>query len=477
MVTRQSNTPEEKRRFRLVKFFAYTSFIVLIIFSFPFSVFLSQNAKDILMKSYENYAFLVGENLNYQVFQNFVIPVARRFGKISLRQEQQSEWLDRIVRNTVHSFKIDLVNIYDIDQGLIAYSTDPGIIGKKVIENLGYKKAVHGEFSSGMVSGSGDNYLWGIGIEKPGGAKKLKTYIPFRGMNPFTGEKGYVLGVIELTQDLTMEYQSVVRFQYLVFGFSILIMALIFVVLLLIVRKAEGIIEARAKEQLELEAQLNQSERLAILGQMIAGVSHEIRNPLGIIRSTAELLAGMGNPDETQKKFSNVIIDESSRLDNIVTEFLDFARPQSPNFQDCYLVEIIDKNIEFLRPELDKEKIVVHNNIKGGSFKIEADPHLLYRAFLNIFLNAIHSMTHGGDISINVDVENNHYLIEIEDTGCGISDDTLNKVFNPFFSTKDKGSGLGLPIVRNIIEAHNGTIQIASESDSGTRIMIKLPAE
>jgi len=477
MVTRQSNTPEEKRRFRLVKFFAYTSFIVLIIFSFPFSVFLSQNAKDILMRSYENYAFLVGENLNYQVFQNFVIPVARRFGKISLRQEQQSEWLDRIVRNTVHSFRIDLVNIYDIDQGVIAYSTDPGIIGKKVIENLGYKKAVQGEFSSGMVSGSGDNYLWGIGIEKPGGAKKLRTYIPFRGMNPFTGDKGYVLGVIELTQDLTMEYQSVVRFQYLVFGLSILIMALIFVALLLIVRKAEGIIEARAREQLELEAQLNQSERLAILGQMIAGVSHEIRNPLGIIRSTAELLAGMGNPDETQEKLSNVIIDASTRLDNIVTEFLDFARPQSPNFQDCYLVEIIDKNIEFLRPELDKEKIVVHNNMKGGSFKIEADPHLLYRAFLNIFLNAIQSMTNGGDISINVEAENNHYLLEIEDTGCGISDDTLNKVFNPFFSTKDKGSGLGLPIVRNIIEAHNGTIQVASESDSGTKIMIKLPAE
>jgi signal transduction histidine kinase len=440
-------------------------------------VFLSQNAKDILMKSYENYAFLVGENLNYQVFQNFVIPVARRFGKISLRQEQQSEWLDRIVRNTIHSFKIDLVNIYDIDQGVIAYSTDPGIIGKKVIENLEYNKAVQGEFSSGMVSGSGDNYLWGIGIEKPGGAKKLRTYIPFRGMNPFTGDKGYVLGVIELTQDLTMEYQSVVRFQYLVFGLSILIMALIFVALLLIVRKAEGIIDTRAREQLELEAQLNQSERLAILGQMIAGVSHEIRNPLGIIRSTAELLAEMGNPDETQKKLSNVIIESSTRLDNIVTEFLDFARPQSPNFQDCYLEEIINKNIEFLRPELDKEKISVHDNMKGGSFKIEADPHLLYRAFLNIFLNAIHSMTNGGDLSINVEAENNHYLLEIEDTGCGISDDTLKKVFNPFFSTKDKGSGLGLPIVKNIIEAHNGTIQIASESDSGTKIMIKLPTE
>ncbi len=475
MITRQSNSPTEERRFRLVKFFAYTSFIVLIIFSFPFSVVTSQNAKDILMKSYENYALMIGENLCHQVFQNFNVPIARRFGKISLRQEQQSEMMDRVVRNTVHGFKIDLVNIYDIEQDVIAYSTDPGLIGKKERGNLGYKKAVGGEHSSGLISSG--NYLWGLGIEKLGGEKKLRTYIPYRGMNPYTGKKSEILGVFELTQDLTLEYRSVVKFQYLIFGLSSLIMALIFVALLLIVRKAEGIIEERAREQLALEAQLNQAERLATLGQMIAGVSHEIRNPLGIIRSTAELLAGMGNPDETQKKLSNVIIDASSRLNNIVTEFLDFARPQSPNYQDCYLEEIIKKNIEFLRPELDKEKIAVHDRIQGGSFKLEADPHLLYRAFLNIFLNAIQSMNNGGDISISVAHENNHYLIEIEDTGGGISDDTLSKVFNPFFSTKDKGSGLGLPIVRNIVEAHNGAIWVKSEPGAGTKVIIKLPRE
>ena len=131
MITPKGDTQTEERRFRLVKFFAYTSFIVLIIFSFPFSVLLSQNTKDILMKSYENYALMIGENLCHQVFQNFNVPIAMRFGKISLRQEEQSELLDRIVRNTVHGFNIDLVNIYDIDQDVIAYSTDPGLIGKK----------------------------------------------------------------------------------------------------------------------------------------------------------------------------------------------------------------------------------------------------------------------------------------------------------------------------------------------------------
>ena len=103
MSSQQNDTPTEEKRFRLLKYFAFTSFIVLSIFCFPLSVLISQNAKDKMMESYENYAILLGENLNHQVFQNFVIPVVARFGKISLRQKQQSEFLDRIVRNTIHS--------------------------------------------------------------------------------------------------------------------------------------------------------------------------------------------------------------------------------------------------------------------------------------------------------------------------------------------------------------------------------------
>jgi len=463
---------QKTSQFRLVKFFAYASFVILILFTFPFSMIVAQNAKKILTKSYENYAFLLGENLNHQVFQNFVLPVSSQYGQIRLRDKAQYALMDRIVKNTIHSFKIDLVNIYDIDKGVVAYSTDPKLVGKKAEKTPGYYKAVKGEHSSGLLAAGKD--LWGLGLEI-GGRRKLRTYIPFRGEVFYSEKPTLILGVFELIQDLTEEYGSIARFQYTIFALSAGIMALIFIALLFIVHKAEKIIDERAREQRELEAQLNQAERLAALGQMVAGVSHEIRNPLGIIQSTAELLGQMPDADESQKKLSTVITEESSRLNNIVTEFLDFARPQEPALRECLLEEIVARNISFLEPELQKRHITVSHNIRGRSFKIQADPEMLYRAFLNIFVNAIQSMDGEGVLRVKIGEERAHFFVEIEDTGSGIPPEQLNTVFNPFFTTRDKGSGLGLSIVKKIIEGHGGEITVKSREGVGTTVMIKLP--
>ncbi len=472
MQSASQNLGSEGKQFRLVKFFAWASFIVIVIFSFPFSMFISQKAKEILLTSYENNAILVGENLNHQVFQNFVIPVNWRYGGIRLRDREQSELMDKIVQNAIHGLNVELVNVYDIGKGVIAYSTDPDLIGKKVRESLGYKRAIQGERSSGLISTRDE--FWGLGIDFMGGKKTLRTYIPFRVENPYTGLIG-IGGVFELIQDMSKQYESIVKFQYLVFGLSILIMGLIFLALLLIVQKAERMIEQRASEQRELESQLHLAERLAALGEMVAGISHEIKNPLGIIRSTAELLGEMPDASASQKRLSGVIKEESTRLNQIVTEFLDFARPQVPNLHECQLEEIIEKNLSFIRPELEKKGIQVQDNLNGRSFRLKADHDLLYRAFLNILINAIHSMQDGGTIDIKVEEGRDAYRIEIEDTGCGISQENVDKIFNPFFTTKEKGSGLGLSIVRKIIEGHRGTIDIKSVEGQGTKVQVQLP--
>ena len=474
MVPTHRNARSEGKQFRLVKYFAYASFFVLIVFSFPFSVVISQKAKDILIKSYENYALLLGQNLSHQVYQNFSIPVIARYGRIILGQKEQYVMMDRVVKYATHSFNIDLVNMYDILNGVISYSTDPGLIGKKVKENEGYKRAKMGEHSSGILSEVDD--FWGRENNRIEGKKKIRTYIPYRGVIYSQGEKReLILGVIELIQDMTPQYESIVRLQYLIFGISILFMGLIFTALLLIVLKAERLIEQRAEEQRELEAQLHQSERLAALGEMVAGVSHEIKTPLGIIHSTAELLGGNSDADETQKRLSGVITEESSRLNRIVTEFLDFARPQVPDLKDCYLDEIIQKNISFLHPELEKKGIIINDNLNGRSFKLRADHELLYRALLNIFMNAIQSMETAGYINISVDGEKDHYRVVIEDAGCGITQESEKKIFNPFFTTKETGTGLGLSIVKKIIEGHEGIIGIESIEGMGTRVILHLP--
>ncbi|MBW1674561.1 MAG: GHKL domain-containing protein [Deltaproteobacteria bacterium] len=366
--------------------------------------------------------------------------------------------MDKIVRTTIHSFNIEQVNIYDTQKGIIAYSTNKDLIELTGRGGMEYKAALEGKHSSRLVSREpAISGSWFTDFVKE---KKLKTFIPFKAEPPYY----YIgiLGVFELTQDLTKEYESILKFRYLIFGVSLSIMFLIFLALLLVVKL--------------LEDQLNQAERLAVLGEMVAGVSHEIKNPLGIIRSTAELLTEKSACDESQKKLSSIIVEESGRLNDIVTDFLDFARPQEPNFQDCHLEEIIHRNLSFLQSELDKKNVKVNNvDLNTRPYKIEADPSLLYRAFLNIFINAIQSINGGGNITITIREEKENYMVEIQDTGAGISKENSKKIFNPFFTTKEKGSGLGLAIVKKIIEGHKGTVWIESEEGMGTSVFVTLP--
>jgi two-component system sensor histidine kinase HydH len=467
------NIRADTTRFRLVKFFAYMSFIILIISTFILTMIISQRATKVLMKTYENDALLIAKNLNHQVFHYFTLPMTQIYRRpISLREEQQAELMDKIVRTTIHSFNIETVNIYDTEKGQIAYSTDKGLIGLTGRGGMGYRAALEGKHSSRLLSR--EPAFFGTWFMDFAEEAKLRTFIPFKAEPPYS----YIgiLGVFELVQDLTREYEAIVKFRYLVFGVSLTIMFLIFLALLLVVRKAEITLRKRALEQRLLEDQLHHAERLAALGQMVASVSHEIKNPLGIIRSTAELLSEKSSSDEVHLRLSNIILEESGRLNDVVTEFLDFARPQKPHFQDCRLEDIIKRNLAFLKSELDKRGIAVNNgNLNSNSFSIEADPDQLYRAFLNIFINAIQSIKDGGKLSVEVKEEKTLYRVEILDTGVGISPEHLGQVFNPFFTTKERGSGLGLPIVTKIIEAHKGKVWIESEEEIGTRVIVELP--
>jgi signal transduction histidine kinase len=256
-------------------------------------------------------------------------------------------------------------------------------------------------------------------------------------------------------------------------------MGTLFVILRQIVNKADQVNEARAIERRRLEEKLHHAERLASLGEMVAAVSHEIKNPLGIVQSTAEILnKRLKKLAPGNEHLAEIIVTETSRLDEIVREFLDFARPQVPKLTSSSLNELLLKVAEFMQPEFARQKIDFEDHLDNSLAPKDIDQSLLYRAFLNLFVNAVQAMPEGGSIIATSGPSNktkNGAVISIRDTGVGISKEKQGMIFTPFYTDKNRGTGLGLAISQNIIEGHNGTIEVESEVGQGATFIINLP--
>jgi two-component system, NtrC family, sensor histidine kinase HydH len=465
---------ESVKPFQLVKYLALSSLMVILICTIVLSGFISQKAKAILLKKSEQYALIVAENLNHQVFFQFTLPTLISEGGIALRRENQYDRLDKVVRNTIHGLSVERVNIYDLEQ-ILTYSMNKELIGTKGELGDSFTRALNEE-SVSVMSAEETNFF---GFALKGGARRLTTYLPMWEERPLSWRKGKVLGVFEITQDISRDYETIHRFQWIVALSFLLFVGILFVTILFIGRRAERIITARSREKFKLEEQLHQSERLAALGEMIAGVSHEIRNPLGIIRSTAELLDCRIQEDK-QKRFSSIIVEESTRLNDILTEFLDFARPSRLSPSTCRIEEILDRNLSVMEAECQRLGIKVQRCYQPGNCCLEADQDLLYRAFVNIFANSLQAMPEGGILTIRTAITNGRgdasvVEVQVQDTGTGIPKETMKKIFNPFFTTREKGSGLGLAIVQTIIDNHSGEIEVISEQGQGATIIIRLP--
>ncbi|MBF0452329.1 MAG: GHKL domain-containing protein [Candidatus Magnetomorum sp.] len=460
------------RPFRLVKYVTFTSLIFVFMGTLVMSLLIMQWARSMLLTKSEDYALLLAENLNHQVFLQFVIPVAIEVGKIQLSNKSQYDRLDRVVRGTLHSFEVDQVNIYDMDQ-TISYSFDQQISGRRNMGGIGYFMARSGKATSILLQ-KGTLFELMLGLPK---ISKLSTYIPLRAEKSVSNMSGPILGILEIVQDLSQDYLAVFHFKFFIFMTSLTVMGLLALALIYVVVRGEKIIRKRTEERLKLEEQLRHSERFAALGEMAAGVSHEIRNPLGIIRSSAQLLQKKMNAFDPSNNLPNVIIEETGRLNDIVTGFLMLSRPANPSFKACNIEDILNKNAAFLRPEFEKTKCEVKTSYQNNLPEIIADKNMLYQAFLNLLINAMQAMPNGGLISISVTADKQDIWIVIDDEGEGIQDDVLNKIWDPFYTSKEKGTGLGLSIVKNIIDVHHGTISLENRSVYGTQVRIQLPAK
>jgi signal transduction histidine kinase len=399
-----------------------------------------------------------------------------RYGKIALRNPTQFKRLDTVVRNTTEGLKVDSVTIFDSEENIISYSTVTEMVGKRDIGGKEYKRALNGYNSSLLVSSAS------LASLLPGAepvSSKLMTYIPFRRENPLSEQTDDIMGVTEIVQDLSEDMEAILRLQLTIIIISILIMGTLFVILRQIVNKADQVNEARAIERRRLEEKLHHAERLASLGEMVAAVSHEIKNPLGIVQSTAEILnKRLKKLAPGNEHLAEIIVTETSRLDEIVREFLDFARPQVPKLTSSSLNELLLKVAEFMQPEFARQKIDFEDHLDNSLAPKDIDQSLLYRAFLNLFVNAVQAMPDGGSIIATSGPSNktkNGAVISIRDTGVGISKEKQGMIFTPFYTNKNRGTGLGLAISQNIIEGHNGTIEVESEVGQGATFIINLP--
>jgi two-component system sensor histidine kinase HydH len=467
----QSALPEEKiKPFRLVKYFTFIGLVVIFLVTIILSVLNTHWVRSMQRKNSEDYAHVLIENLNHQVILQFIIPVGLRYGKIQLRDKEQFERMDNVVRSTLHSFKVEALNIYSMDN-TISYSFNPDMIGRKNYGGTDYQRAVEGKSTSQLIQrGNFLQILLGFPKEV-----RLITYAPLRWEQPLGRFTGDVLGVVELVQDLSEDYKAIFKIQILVVITCTVLMGALFVVLIFVVKRGESIIQKRAMERLRLKERLSRAEKLSAIGEMAAAISHEIRNPLGIIRSSAELLKKKVTKFDPANTIPDIIVEESSRLNKIITDFINFARPRSPNLAPCRIEEIIEKNITFLSSQILEEGYLIKKNYQNSLPEIAADSEMLYQSFLNILINAMQSMPGGGRIQIEASSNAKFVTIHFDDEGQGIPEANLGKIWDPFFTTKEKGSGLGLGIVKNIVEAHGGSIQISNRSVRGARVTVELP--
>lgn len=461
--------------FQLVKYFSFSSLGVILIFTLFLSWAISKNARNVMLEQSEAYSLLLAESLNQQIIRGFVLPTVLQYGQIALSNPDQFQRLDKIVRNATRSMKMENVTIFDSNINIISYSTEEEKVGKKNLGGLEYTKALQGEANS-QIQSSGA--VLGLLPGTPDVRYDLKTFIPFRLMQEGSNNDGQIMGVIEITQNLSHEYKSILRLQRKIILVSSLVMLILFLVLLVIVSRANKIMEKRVQERLGLEQKLHDIEKLAHLGTMVATVSHEIKSPLGIIRSTAEILVkrvkklAPGN-----ENLAEIIVAETTRLNNIVLEFLDFARPQKVHLKPVDINQSIVMVLRFVEADLKDKGIKLVTEWNSGIGKITIDPDLFYRALLNIIVNAIQAMPEGGMLTVKTLIVKKDGLvaITIADTGVGISEETVEKVFEPFFTNKHKGTGLGLAITKNIIDQHHGTISVDSVEGQGATFTITLP--
>jgi two-component system sensor histidine kinase HydH len=241
-------------------------------------------------------------------------------------------------------------------------------------------------------------------------------------------------------------------------------------------RRANALVREQTEAINAARARLAQSEKLAALGQLAATVAHEVRNPLGVMRSAAQTLSEMLPPGDDAGRASAFIIAEIDRLANVVNSLLAFARPLQLEARPVRVAELFDRAVLLARDELAAKRVRVERGGDGGLPPVQGDADLLSQVLLGLIANASEAVAPAGTIALEAAAADGVVHLSVTDSGPGIPVDLRARVFEPFFTTRPRGTGLGLAIARQIVEAHGGRIEAGEGAGGGARFTLTLPA-
>ena len=220
---------------------------------------------------------------------------------------------------------------------------------------------------------------------------------------------------------------------------------------------------------------LIQAERLATAGKMSASFAHEIRNPLSSMRMLSQMLMKKSDVTPEQQQSLEYILEEIERIDNIVKGLMDFARPTTLNLAQQTLTPILQSVLALMKANLEHHHIKVVSDFSPELTDFQFDPDKIKQAFMNVVLNGMEAMPEGGTLTVSTFKQENTVCLKVMDTGIGISEEDIEHLFEPFFTRKDKGTGLGLANVKRILEEHDGKIKIDTTLGEGTTVTMCLP--
>jgi len=226
----------------------------------------------------------------------------------------------------------------------------------------------------------------------------------------------------------------------------------------------------------QLVEEVRTKDRLALLGEISAGLAHELRNPLGSLVAGIKLLGRRGKSEEEKKTIYEILKKESNRLNKALGDFLDYARPKKLQLTSVDINQLLDEILKLVRQDTDLARDnKIETDYTPSLPRISADSDRLRQVFWNILVNGLKSMEGEGTLSVKTGVNTEWLQVEISDTGKGIAPENIEKIFTPFFSLRKGGTGLGLAIAQRIMEEHRGKIEVESEEGKGTRFTIKFP--